>query len=319
MEVETPALQVCPGLEPGLEAFAATLPGEPSHLRLFLQTSPELTMKKLLVAGEPRIFQLCHAFRHEERSDTHHPEFTMLEWYRTGASYEALFEDCAALLRAALEASGSKCFRRRGLECDGTLPCERLSVAEAFARYARIDLFATAPDRVAPSLERLAHAAVSVGIRPGDGDSWEDLFFRIFLDCIEPKLGIGRASLLYDWPISMSALARAKPGDPRVCERVELFVCGLELANGFGELTDPLEQRARFERDRAAKRRHGAEVYPIDEDFLAALAQGMPESAGMALGFDRLVLLACGAERIDDVLWAPVASIEARVAATSHS
>ena len=153
---------------------------------------------------------------------------------------------------------------------------------------------------------RLAAAASGTGIAPHPGDDWESLFFRIFLERIEPHLGLGAPTILYDYPASMAALSRRKPDDPRLCERFELYVCGLELANAFGELTDPAEQRARFRADLARKQARYGETYPIDEDFLAALEHGLPDCAGIALGFDRLVMLATGAEDIEEVLWAPV-------------
>jgi lysyl-tRNA synthetase class 2 len=307
VEVDTPALQVSPGLEPHLQAFVTELiePGEGKRPR-YLHTSPEFAMKKLLVAGVPRLFQLAHCFRNGERGRTHHPEFTMLEWYRAGAGYEALMEDCAALLRAALAAAGRPHFAWEGRSADPAAPWQNLTVAEAFERYCRIDLPATAPDPLAPSLALLAQAAAPLGIAPHDGDSWEDLFFRIFLERIEPKLGIGAPTILRDYPISMAALARAKPNEPHLAERFELYVCGLELANAFGELTDAAQQHRRFIADQQKKRRRYGMTYPIDEDFLAALAHGMPESAGIALGLDRLIMLASGAERIEEVLWAPV-------------
>ena len=306
-EVETPALQVSPGLEPHLKAFATWLeePGAGKR-RLFLHTSPEFAMKKLLAAGVPRMFQLAHAFRNAERSFTHHPEFTLLEWYRAGATYRDLMEDCEELLRHTLKASGRTFFTYKGKSADPAQKFQRLSVVESFERFAGIDLLATSPDPQKPELKLLAKAAKPLGISPHRGDSWEDLFFRIFLDRIEPNLGSPVPTLLYDYPLSMAALARAKPGDPRLAERVELYVCGLELANGFSELTNAAEQRARFARDRAEKRRRYGLAYPVDEDFLAALEAGLPESAGMALGFDRLVMLASGAATIDEVLWAPV-------------
>ncbi|HXP12992.1 MAG TPA: EF-P lysine aminoacylase EpmA, partial [Stellaceae bacterium] len=306
-EVETPALQASPGLEPHLKAFATSLeePGAGKR-RIFLHTSPEFAMKKLLAAGVPLLFQLAHAFRNAERSDTHHPEFMLLEWYRAGATYRDLMKDCEALLRHTLKAAGRTSFTYKGKSADPAQAWQRLSVAEAFERFAGIDLLATAPNPLKPALKLLAKAAKPLGISPHRGDSWEDLFFRIFLERIEPNLGSPAPTLLYDYPLSMAALARAKPGDPRLAERVELYVCGLELANGFSELTDAREQRARFARDRSAKRRIYGLAYPVDEDFLAALEAGLPESAGMALGFDRLVMLASGASRIDEVLWAPV-------------
>jgi lysyl-tRNA synthetase class 2 len=309
VEVETPALQVSPGMEPHLQAFATELkePGQGAR-PLYLHASPEFAMKKLLAAGMPKIFQLARVFRNAERSRTHHPEFTMLEWYRADSGYRDLMYDCEALLRACLAAAGTKAFRWQGRACDPTRPFERLGVAEAFRRYCNIDLLATAPDPAVPDLALLADAAKPLGIAPHDGDAWDDLFFRLFLERIEPYLGVGTPTILHDYPISMAALARAKPEDARLAERFELYVAGLELANAFGELTDPVVQRARFVMDQEIKlRRHGM-IYPIDEDFLAALG-AMPESAGIALGVDRLVMLATGAERIEDVLWAPVSEL----------
>jgi lysyl-tRNA synthetase class 2 len=287
VEVETPALVVSPGLEPHLSAFATRLrdPHGGPERPLYLRTSPEFTLKKLLVAGMPRIFELARSYRNAERSATHHPEFTLLEWYRAGASYEALFGDCEALLRTAAQAAGVARLRFRGGECDPFAPPERLTVADAFAKHAGVDLAA---------------------LRALGPERFEDNFFRAFLERVEPRLGIGRATLLLDWPIELAALARAKRGAPQVAERVELFACGLELANGWSELTDPVEQRRRFERDQEIKARLYGERYPIDPDFMAALEHGLPESAGMALGFDRLVMCATGAERIDEVLFAPV-------------
>jgi len=307
LEVETPALQVSPGLEPHIEAFATTLktPGEGSEPR-YLHTSPEFAMKKLLVAGLPRLFQIAHSFRNNDRGLTHHPEFTMLEWYRAGAGYFDLMADCEALLPRALAAAGRPAFVWQGRESDPNLPWERQSVAEAFRRYVGIDLLATAPDPLSPSLERLA-ACAPKGMTPHEGDSWEDLFFRIFLEHIEPRLGWPVPTLLYDYPLSMAALARPSAQDPRLAERFELYVCGLELANGFGELIDADQQRRRFEADQAKARALYGRAYPIDEDFLAALHYGMPESAGIALGVDRLVMLASGAPGIEEVLWVPVA------------
>ncbi len=263
-------------------------------------------MKKLAAGGLPRIWQLAHVYRDGERSATHHPEFSMLEWYRVGASYRDLMDECETLLRHAQEAAGSADLRWHGHSADARLPFERLSVAEAFARHAGIDLLATTPDPTCPDAALLAAAAARIGIAPHPGDDWEALFFRIFLDRIEPRLGIGAPTILYDYPLAMAALSRRKAGDPRLAERFELYVCGLELANAFGELTDPAEQRRRFTADQARKQALYGETYPIDEDFLLALEHGLPECAGIALGFDRLVMLATGADNIEEVLWAPV-------------
>ncbi len=308
VEVETPALQASPGLEPHLKAFATVLhdPRDGGARPHYLHTSPEFAMKKLVAGGMQRIWQLAHVFRDGERSATHHPEFAMLEWYRAGATYRDLMDECEALLRAVQEAAGRAALRWRGHSADPRLPWQRLTVAEAFARHAGIDLLATADDPARPAAAPLAAEAARIGIPPHPGDDWETLVFRIFLERIEPCLGIGAPTILYDYPLAMAALSRPKPDDRRLAERFELYVCGLELANAFGELTDAAEQRRRFAADQAKKQALYGETYPIDEDFLAALDHGLPDCAGIALGFDRLVMLAVGAAHIEDVLWAPV-------------
>jgi elongation factor P--(R)-beta-lysine ligase len=308
VEVDTPALQVSPGLEPHLKAFATELhdPREGRIVRRYLHTSPEFAMKKLLAAGMPRIWQLAHVFRDGERSATHHPEFAMLEWYRAGASWRDLIPDCIGLLRACQGAAGSEALAWQGCMADPRLEWHEISVAQAFHRHCGIDILATAPDPLNPDPALLAAEARRVGVEPHRGDDWETLYFRIFLDLIEPLLGVGVPTILYDFPASMAALSRRNPSDSNVAERFELYVCGLELANAFGELTDAKEQRARFRADQAKKLALYGKTYPIDEDFVAALEHGLPPSAGIALGFDRLVMLATGADDIEDVLWAPV-------------
>lgn len=309
VEVDTPALQVCPGMEPHLTVFATDWVG-PDRLErktLYLHTSPEFAMKKLLVAGEPRIFQLTHTYRNAERSPTHHPEFSMLEWYRAGEGYKTLIDDCVGLVRGAMEAVGKREIAYDGRTCDPFADWRILTVPEAFQEFAGIDLMATYDGSHEPDPAPLAEAAAKAGIAPHDGDRWEDVFFRVMFHKIEPFLGDGRPLVLTDYPLNMAALSRPKPENPHLAERFELYICGLELANAFGELTDARVQRERFEADAALKERLYGERVPVDEDFLAALEFGMPESSGIALGFDRLVMLATGAERIDDVLWAPVA------------
>jgi lysyl-tRNA synthetase class 2 len=309
VEVESAALQVSPGNETHLHAFGAELigPGGARETR-YLRTSPEFAAKKLLAAGERRLFELARVWRNRERGPLHHPEFTMLEWYRADETYETLMDDCAALVALAAETAGAAAFSFRGLSCDPNAPPERITVAEAFERYAGIDLLRTiSPDR-APGGRDLAAQAAAAGVRIAADDTWSDVFSRIVVEKVEPRLGGGRPTILCEYPISEAALARPKPGDPRVAERFELYCCGVELANCFGELTDPAEQRRRFETDMAEKERRYGERYPIDADFLAALA-AMPAASGAALGFDRLVMLATGAARIEDVLWAPVAPL----------
>lgn len=309
VEVETPALQVCPGMEPHLTAFATDLqePFDDHTRRLYLHTSPEFAMKKLLAGGMERIFQLARTWRNAERSATHHPEFTMLEWYRARQGWRDAAADCEALVRAAHACTtGQHLFERDGECCDPAADWEYLSVTAAFERHCGIDLAATMQEPLDPDRGALAAAAQRTGVRIAADDDWETVFYRVLLDRIEPKLGISAPTVLFDWPLPMAALARPKPEDGRFAERFEVFVCGLELANGFGELTDAREQRRRFEVDRRKKQALYGHTYPIDEEFLAALAHGMPESAGVALGFDRLVMLCTDAAAIEDVIWAPV-------------
>jgi len=306
VEVETAVLQVSPGNETHLHAFATeavSLSGEraPLHLR----TSPEFACKKLLAAGEPRLFDFARVWRNRERGALHHPEFTLLEWYRAGAPYETLMDDCAALLALAAETASAKIFEYRGRTCDPFAAPERITVAEAFDRFAGVDLMASVPASGAPDRDGLASQTAGVGVRVAADDTWSDIFSRVIVERIEPRLGVGRPSILCEYPRPEAALARPKPGDPRVAERFEVYACGVELANCFGELTDSAEQRRRFEADMDEKARVYGERYPIDEDFLAALAR-MPPASGAALGFDRLVMLATGAARVDDVLWTPL-------------
>jgi lysyl-tRNA synthetase class 2 len=306
IEVETPALQVSPGNETHLHAFRTELTApDGTQAPRYLHTSPEFACKKLLAAGEPAIFTFARVFRNRERGALHHPEFTMLEWYRAGAPYAYLMDDCAALLGIAARAAESASLRFRGRRCDPAATPERLAVSDAFARFAEVDLMATVPGG-RPHRDALAAAAIAIGIRVADDDTWPDIFSRIVVERIEPRLGLGRATILDAYPITEAALARPRQADPRLAERFELYACGIELANGFGELTDPAEQRRRFAAQMDEKERLYGERYPVDEDFLAALAH-MPPASGIALGFDRLVMLATGAERIDQVLWAPVA------------
>ena len=305
-EVEAAILQVSPGNEAHLHAFATeilTIGGEKSPL--FLHTSPEFACKKLLAAGERRIVDFARVFRNRERGALHHPEFTLLEWYRAEEPYEALMQDCAAILRLAAESAGASSLTFRGRAADPFAEPERVTVAEAFARFAGIDLLASvsldATDR-----DALAEAARGQGIRVADDDTWADVFSRVLTEKIEPNLGLGRPTILYEYPVAEAALARPCARDLRVAERFELYACGVELANAFGELTDPAEQRRRFEAEMQEKQRVYGERYPVDEDFLLALSV-MPEASGCALGFDRLVMLATGASRIEQVIWTPVA------------
>jgi elongation factor P--(R)-beta-lysine ligase len=305
VEVEARILQVSPGNEAHLHAFATTIaaPGG-ERARLYLHTSPEFDCKKLIAAGESRIFEFARVFRNRERGALHHPEFTLLEWYRANEPYETLMADCEAVLVRTAEAAETKVFAFRGRVADPFAPAERLTVAAAFSQFADIDLLATiSGDEV--DCDHLAAELRHTGVRTAPDDSWSDMFSRVLVEKVEPRLGLNRPTILYEYPAVEAALARRKASDGRVAERFELYLCGVELANGFGELTDPVEQRRRFEVEMGEKERIHGERYPIDEDLLAALAL-MPPTSGCALGFDRLVMLATGAARIEQVLWAPV-------------
>ncbi|MBB3976557.1 lysyl-tRNA synthetase class 2 [Rhizobium azooxidifex] len=307
VEVDTATLQVSPGNEAHLHAFRTEAIGHSGTATpLYLHTSPEFACKKLLAAGEERIACFAHVYRNRERGPLHHPEFTMLEWYRAAEGYEELMRDCAAILALATRTAGTQRLSWRGRDCDPFAEPEQLTVAAAFERHAGLDLMATIGSDGATDREALATAVGQAGMRVAADDTWADLFSRVLVERVEPNLGFGRATVLCEYPVSEAALARPAPHDPRVAERFELYACGVELANAFGELTDAAEQRRRFGLEMAEKQRVYGETYPLDEDFLAALSI-MPEASGIALGFDRLVMLATGAARIDQVIWAPVA------------
>jgi lysyl-tRNA synthetase class 2 len=306
-EVETAALQVSPGNEAHLHAFSTLMTGPDGAAReLHLRTSPEFACKTLLAAGERRIFELARVWRNRERGPLHHPEFTMLEWYRAEEPYEVLMEDCAALLGLAARTTARETFEWRGRTMDPFAEPERLTVAQAFAERAGIDLLASVAPDGTTDRNGLAAAARAAAIRVADDDTWADVFSRVMVERVEPTLGVGRATILCEYPVAEAALARPAPHDPRVAERFELYACGVELANAFGELTDPAEQRRRFEAEMAEMKRVYGTSYPIDEAFLDALAY-MPPASGAALGFDRLALLATGASRIEEVMWSTVA------------
>jgi lysyl-tRNA synthetase class 2 len=280
-EVETPYAVPVPGEEVHLRAFRTERVGsDGARTPLWLHTSPEFAMKRLLVAGAGPIWQLARVWRNEEGSDTHAAEFTMLEWYRPGASLAGLMDETEALLRAVLPPLP---------------PFERITMADAFTRWVGADVLGTA--------ENAASLAAQAGVTLRPGESWEDLFFRLLLDRVEPHLGRERPTFLTHWPAPQAALARRDPADPRAALRFELFVRGMELANAFEELTDPAEQRARFAADRARREALYGPGWDTDEDFLAALDHGMPAGSGIALGFDRLAMIASGATRIEQVQW----------------
>ena len=302
-EVETGILQVSPGNETHLHAPRTELTGPGGgRATRYLRTSPEFACKKLLAAGESRIFEFARVFRDRERGDLHLPEFTMLEWYRAHARYDAVMADTVVVIAHAAQATGIGRFSFRGQSADPFAEPELVTVASAFERFAGIDLLATVVDGEG---DRAALASAARNkVRVSGDDTWSDIFSKVLVEHVEPRLGQERLTVLFDYPVPEAALARVKASDPRVAERFEVYACGVELANGFGELTDPDEQRRRFRLAMDEKARRYGERYPLDEDFLAAVPH-MPEASGVALGFDRLVMLASGATRIDQVVWTP--------------
>jgi lysyl-tRNA synthetase class 2 len=304
VEVETGILQVSPGNETHLHAPRTEISrADGRRATRYLRTSPEFACKKLLTSGEQKIFELARVFRDRERGDLHLPEFTMLEWYRANAPYDAVMADSVVVIAHAAQATGIGQFSFRGKSADPFAEPELLTVAAAFKRFAGIDLLATIADGVGDRAGLAAAAERRVRIT--DDDTWSDIFSKVLVEHVEPNLGQGRLTVLFEYPVPEAALARAKASDPRVAERFEIYACGVELANGFGELTDAREQRLRFTSAMDEKQRRYGERYPLDEDFLAAVAK-MPEASGVALGFDRLVMLASGALRIDQVVWTPL-------------
>ncbi len=304
-EVETGVLQVSPGNETHLHApRTELLRADGTRATRYLRTSPEFACKKLLAAGESKIFEFAKVFRDRERGDLHLPEFTMLEWYRADSAYDAIMADTIVVVAHAAQATGTRQFSFRGKVCDPFAEPELITVGAAFARFAGVDLLATIEGGEG---DRAALAAAAQGkVRMASDDTWSDIFSKILVEHVEPHLGQGRLTVLFEYPSPEAALARVKASDPRVAERFEVYACGVELANGFGELTDAGEQRRRFAAAMEEKARRYGERYPLDEEFLAAVAK-MPEASGVALGFDRLVMLASGALRIDQVVWTPPA------------
>jgi len=301
--VETSILQVSPGNETHLHAPRTELiAADGDRMVRYLRTSPEFACKKLLAAGQTRIFEFARVFRDRERGRLHLPEFTMLEWYRANEAYDTIMADCVVLIAHAAQATGIGQFSFAGKIADPFAEPEMLTVAAAFDRFAGIDLLATIDDGMGDRA-RLA-AAAGTKVRITTDDTWSDIFSKILVEHVEPNLGQGRPTVLYEYPVPEAALARVSPSDPRVAERFEVYACGVELANGFGELTDAAEQRRRFTLAMDEKQRRYGERYPLDEDFLAAVAC-MPQASGVALGFDRLVMLASGATAVDQVVWTP--------------
>jgi len=298
VEVEPPTLVKTPGLEPHITALGLQVDDGRTTQPRWLQTSPEFAMKKLLADGAQRIYALCRVFRAGEHGPHHRVEFTMLEWYRANAPYTQLMTDCESLLAAAARALHG---HARVGDLDLTPPYERLTLAEAFQRHAGVDLlrFVHPPD--GPGLQRAARdSGIQIVRGPADEDpvsAFERAFYEIMLARVEPAIGRTRPTFLYEWPAPLAALSRISEKDPRVAERVELYAGGVELGNGFGELTDADEQLRRFADEQERRRKLGRPVYAIDQQFLSAL-RTMPPSCGMAVGLDRMVMVCA---EVDDL------------------
>lgn len=299
LEVETPALQKAPCMEAHIRAFRTELygPAGGEGETFYLHTSPEFAMKKLLVAGLPKIYQLARVFRNNEGSSWHSPEFSMLEWYQAGMDYKEMMQETIDLVRHVAKGP----LRAGGREADAHAAWETVTVVDALRKYADIDISGNLGD-----LEHLRAEAKRTGVYVSPHDDWENALLKIMMEKVEPNVGSPVPTIVYDYPVSMAALSRPKPEDPRFAERFEVYVCGIELANAFGELTDAKVQRERFLHDVALRKQVYGEEYPVDEDFLAALEAGLPASSGNALGLDRLVMLLTGASDISLVQAAPV-------------
>ena len=306
LEVETPILIPNADPSPHLDSFRTEFRAGPQFSEdtprrtLFLQTSPEFMMKRLVTHGYERIFQICKFFRNGEVSPLHNPEFTGLEWYAVGFDYHEIMRLTEGMLLALWP---EKQLEYQGKTLDLTTPWERLTVFDAIQQYAGVTLTSES------TRDDLIKACQTLKCPISEDDAWDDLFFKIFLTYVEPKLGIERPVFLMDYPIQMAALARAKPGVPGIAERVELYLGGLELSNGYSELTDPVEQRKRWEEEAEYRRTNGeTHVCPPDPGLLSALEQGMPACTGVAVGLDRLLMLYADAETLDDILPFPVSS-----------
>ena len=288
LEVETPLASAAANTDPMLDSLATryTGPGAPAGRRLYLQTSPEFAMKRLLAAGSGPIYQICKAFRDGERGRLHNPEFSILEWYRPGYDHQRLMDEVEALISPLLGV---------------TEPFQRLSYSELFQRQLGLDLLAADAARLrACAQERGGPGLAALEL---DADAWLDLLLSEF---IEPQLGRDRPCFVYDYPASKAALARVRPGPPPLASRFELYAEGRELANGFHELSDASEQQRRFEAELQRRRAAGRPLVPMDLNLLAALQQGLPDCSGVALGLDRLLMLRQELTHIDQALAFPL-------------
>lgn len=303
IEVETPQLQISPGNETHLLGFSTiwTRPDQ-TQKELYFATSPEFSHKKLLAAGMKRIFEFARVFRNQDLSPTHAPEFTMLEWYRTGEDYKTIINDTLEICKATAIANGTSKYRFGGKEIDIQKDPEFITLNDAFAKYAGIDLKKCLDENGNGLRDIFADLSTKADVRVREYDDWSDIFNNVLIAKIEPELGRNAPTILYEYPLPEGALAQKCAHDSRFVERFELYICGLEIANGFGELIEPNEQRLRFEKSMAKQKEIYGRSFPIDEELLEALNHMQPTS-GVALGFDRLIMLITGARNIFDTFW----------------
>lgn len=302
LEIDAPLLTPFPTLDPNIRSIPVqvTLENEKS-LSLFLHTSPEHAIKKLLAAGAPNCFFLGKVFRNGERTGLHNPEFTLLEWYTKGATLNDLINETEHLVYEMIRQFCSKpILEYQGQVIDFILPWPRVTIQELFLQKLGI------PFDPQIDLEGLKTLASQLGIYFSPNDNWDTLFFRIYLEKIEPGLGFPKPVFLTEYPLELGLMAKRNEKNPYVVDRAELYIAGIELANGYCELTDPEELEARFKSEQNKKTKEFGGHWPIDEELLDALRQGFPPCAGMALGFDRLLMLLTNAQSIRDVLWFPM-------------
>lgn len=308
-EVETAQLQKSPGNEVhllGLKTNWSATDGKCHDL--YFATSPEFSCKKLIAAGETRIFEFARVFRNRDIGPLHAPEFTMLEWYRAGADWHQIIDDTLEVCSVAAQANNAKNFNWKNLSIPIDATPIKIKVSEAFEKYANIDLCDVLDENGNGLRDEFARLSKKAGINTENSDDWSDIFTKVLISKIEPNLGIDAPTVFYEYPYPEAALARRCSHDKRFVERFELYICGVEIANGFGELTDASEQRKRFLEAMEKQKEIYGSAFPLDEELLDALGQ-MPQTSGVALGFDRLIMLISGARKIEDVMWTPFAII----------
>jgi elongation factor P--(R)-beta-lysine ligase len=305
IEVETSQLQISPGNEVHLLGLSTQWTSPMLESReLFFATSPEFACKKLIAGGMTQIYEFARVFRNRDLSALHTPEFTMLEWYRTNQDWNKVIADTIEICKLAANSINAKSFRNKDFEIDINIPPQRLTLQQAFLQFANIDMLSTLDEAGKPKRDEFAKLAINIGINIDDNDNWSDIFTKVLVAKIEPNLGVNSPTILCEYPLPEGALAQKCKHDCRVVERFELYICNIEIANGFGELIDAQEQKSRFESSMQEQKQIYGKAFPIDYDLIDAISH-MPPTSGVALGLERLLMLITGAPKINDVLWTP--------------